>query len=138
MRQTKKLIEAQKTLKALPSGQRGLMKRDATQDDYYAILEKAGYYWDSGDQQWHKGDENSRARGKFSGSIFEDGEGLPTGVFRLRVMCGREELGAICAEVSRALVASGISVIEVSDKAYKNRRGAGWRVYILCKRGNNA
>lgn len=135
MRQTKKLVEAQKALKALPSGQRGLMKRDATQDDYYQALEKAGYFWDSTNGKWQKGDENSRARGQFSGSIFEDESGLATGVFRLRVMANDSELDDICAEISRAITARGMSVIEISEKAYPNRRGAGVRRYFTCKRG---
>ncbi len=134
MRQTKKLLEAQKTLRALPSGQCGLMKRNASHEDLYAILERSGYYWDSGDQQWHQGDDHSRAQGKFSGSIFEDADGLPTGVFKLRVMANESEISSVCAEISRAIVNAGISVIEVSDKSYPNRRGAGMRVYLTCKR----
>jgi hypothetical protein len=134
MRQTRKLLEAQKTLKALPSGERGLMKWNASHEELYALLERARYYWDSSDQQWHKGDANSRARGQFSGSIFEDGNGLPTGVFKLRVMANGDEIGQVCADVSRALVSQGMSVIEVSDKSYPNRQGAGVRVYLTCKR----
>jgi hypothetical protein len=133
MRQTKKLIEAQKAIKGLPSGERGLMKRNPNQEDYYSILEKAGYWWDSRDQQWHKGDDNARAQGKFSGSIFEDGDGLPTGVFRLRVMVNPNEAADVCAEISRALVAHGMSIVEVSDP-YPNRRGVGIRIYMTCKR----
>ncbi len=134
MRQTKKLIEAQATLKLLPSGQRVLMKRNASHEDLYAILERAGYYWDSSDQRWHQGDDHSRAQGKFSGSIFEDADGLPTGVFKLRVIANESEISMVCAEISRAIVNAGISVIEVSDKSYPNRRGSGVRVYLTCKR----
>lgn len=134
MRQTRKLLEAQKTLKALSSGERGLVKWSASHEDVYATLERSGYYWDSSDQRWHKGDANSRAKGQFSGSIFEDEEGLPTGVFKVRVMANGNEIAAVCADVSRALVNAGMSVIEVSDKSYPNRRGAGVRVYLTCKR----
>jgi hypothetical protein len=134
MRQTRKLLEAQKTLKALPFGERGRMQWNASHEELYATLEHTGYYWDSGDQQWHKGDANSRARGQFSGSIFEDGDGLPTGVFKLRVMANGDEIGQVCADVSRALVDVGMSVIDVSDKSYPNRHGAGVRIYLTCKR----
>jgi len=99
----------------------------------YALLERADYYWDSSDQGWHKGDENSRARGQFSGSKFEDGDGLPTGVFEVRVMANGKEIASVCADVSRALVNAGMSVIDVSDKSYPNRRGPGMRVYLTCQ-----
>jgi len=80
-----------------------------------------------------EGDDNSRARGQFSGSIFEDGDGLPTGVFKVRVMANGNEIAPVCANVSRALVNTGMSVIDVSDKSYPNRNGAGARVYLTCK-----
>jgi hypothetical protein len=83
---------------------------------------------------WHEGDANSRAKGQFSGSIFEDADGLPIGVFKLRVMANDAEIAGVCAEISRAIVNAGISVIEVSDKSYPNRRGSGVRVYLTCKR----
>jgi hypothetical protein len=92
----------------------------AGHEDLYAILERSGYYWDSSDQCWHQGDERSRAQGKFSGFIFEDADGLPTGVFKLRVMANETEIATVCAEISRAIVNAGISVIEVSDKSYPN------------------
>lgn len=134
MRQTRKLVAAQQTLKALSSGEHGLMKWNASHEDLYALLERAGYYWDSSDQQWHKGDAQSRARGQFSGSIFEDEDGLPTGVFKVRLMANGNEIAPVSADVSRALVDAGMSVIDVSDKAYPNRRGSGVRVYLTCKR----
>ncbi len=133
MRQTKKLVAAQAAIKALPSGQRAIVLYNATQEDYYQALEKAGFYWDAGSGKWEKGDDHARAQGKFSGSIFEDGEGLPSGVFRLRIMANDAELSRVCAAISRALVAGGMSIIEVSDTAYPNRRGAGSRVYMTGK-----
>jgi hypothetical protein len=134
MRQTRKLMAAQQTLKALPSGERGVVKWNTSHEELYALLEHAGYYWDSGDQQWHKGDTHSRARGQFSGSIFEDEDGLPTGVFKVRLMANGDEIAPVSAAVSRALVNAGMSVIEVSDKGYPNRRGKGVRVYLTCQR----
>ncbi len=134
MRQTRKLLEARKMLKALPSGERGLVKWNASHEEMYRLLERAGYCWNSSDQHWHKGDTRGRVRGQFSGSIFEDGDGIPTGVFKVRLMANGNEIMAICAVVSRALVNAGISVLEVSDKSYPNRRGPGMRVYLTCKR----
>lgn len=102
-------------------------------EDLYAALEKVGWWWDAKGGKWQKDDGSARAKGRFSGSIFEDGEGLPTGVFRLRVMMSPGEGTEIMTEVSEALTGRGISVLEVSD-VYRNHKGPGVRMYMTCKR----
>lgn len=127
-RKTWKYQKGQETLKLLGDGSKGLIKRIPNHDDLYAALEQRGYYWNNHDQQWQQ-DEHARGKGKFSGSMFENADGLPSGYYRLRVMCHPGEVADVCAEVTKYL-----HVIEVSERAYKNRRGAGVRVYITCKR----
>jgi hypothetical protein len=132
MRRTAKYTAALSTVPLLGDGKQSkTIMTMLDHDELYATLEKRGYYWDAKDKQWHKGDENSRAKGQFSGSMFEDPDGLPTGVFRLRIMAHPDELAQVCAEVCRKL-----TVIEVS-KPYDNRRGAGQRTYITCKRSTS-
>jgi len=130
MRRTAKYTAALSAIPALGDGkQQKMLMKALDHDELYATLEKRGYYWDAKNKQWHKGNDDDRARGKFSGSIFEDSDGNPTGVFRLRIMAHPDELAEVCVEVCRQL-----KVLEVSDP-YDNRRGAGTRTYITCKRG---
>jgi len=97
-------------------------------EELYTRLEKAGWWWNAKGGKWQQDDGTDRARGRFSGSIFEYSEGIPSGVFRLRVMAHPNEIEAVITEVCARL-----NVIEVS-KPYDNRKGAGQRVYVLCKR----
>jgi hypothetical protein len=129
MRQTVKYKMAVAQLRLLvPIKASKVITKSVPHEDLYSQLESAGYWWDSKAAQWKKAEENDRAKGRFSGSIFEYPDGLPSGVYRLRVMAHPNEMDAVCQEVTQRL-----NVIEVS-KPYDNRKGAGQRVYILCKR----
>jgi hypothetical protein len=129
MRQTVKYKMAVAQMRLLGLGKASKVISSAVpHETLYSQLEGVGYWWDANAAQWKKGDEDDRAKGRFSGSIFEYSDGMPSGVFRLRVMAHPNEMDAVCAEVCARL-----NVIEVS-KPYDNRKGAGQRVYILCKR----
>jgi len=129
MRQTAKYKMAVAQLKLLGVIKKSTEITGATpHEELYSKLEKAGYWWNSKAGQWKQAEENDRALGKFSGSIFEYPDGMPSGVFRLRVMAHPTEIDSVIKEVCARL-----NVIEVS-KPYDNRKGAGQRVYVLCKR----
>ena len=128
MRQTPKYKMAVAQLKLLGAIKKSTEIATTPHDELYTRLEKVGYWWDSKAGQWKQAEENDRALGRFSGSIFESPDGMPSGVFRLRVMANPTEIENVIREVCARL-----NVIEVS-KPYDNRKGIGQRVYILCKR----
>jgi hypothetical protein len=129
MKRTAKYVAAQQALKLLGPGNKPARYTKLENDELYAALEGQGYYWNSESGEWKQDrDGTARARGSFSGSIFEDSDGIPTGVYRLRIMANPEEIAAVCAEVCKSL-----TVLEVSQP-YPNRRGSGVRVYITGKR----
>ena len=129
MRQTVKYKMAVARMRLLAPGKVSkVITKPIPHEELYSQLEKAGYWWNAKASQWKQAEEDDRAKGRFSGSIFEYPDGMPSGVFRLRVMAHPNEIEQVISEVCARL-----NVIEVS-KPYDNRKGAGQRVYVLCKR----
>jgi hypothetical protein len=91
----------------------------------YEILESKGFWWNGKKKAWEK--ESTRP----STSIFADKKGKPTGIMRLRLMCHPDEtqwlIDALCENPHFA-------VMEVSEKTYANRHGAGERAYLTIRR----
>lgn len=90
----------------------------------YDALEKKGWFWNADAGVW----KNI----KRSTSMFESDEKLPTGIFRLRLMCHPGDLDR-CVEILReALDTYGVTIDEISNP-YPNRKGPGMRVYLSAK-----
>lgn len=115
MKQTEKYKAGVKTAKAI--GEK--TPRGIENDALYQILERAGYFWQPDSKEW--------TEDRPATSIFEDGEGVPTGIYRLRLMGSPADLKAACKAITGAL-----NIVEMSD-AYPNRKGPGVRVYMTCK-----
>jgi hypothetical protein len=94
-------------------------------ENLYAMLEKKGFWWNGKKKAWEK--ESTRP----STSIFADKKGKATGIMRLRLMCHPDEVEWL----SDALHDNPhFTVIEESEKSYKNRKGAGYRKYLTIRR----
>lgn len=121
MRKTKKWTEAHATIymKNLP------MPYPKDNENMYAVLETNGYWWNGKTQAWEK--ESTKP----SPTIFADKKGKPTGIMRLRIMCHPDETQWLIAALQKN---PDFSVIEVSEKAYPNRHGAGERAYLTIER----
>lgn len=94
-------------------------------DELYKMLEKAGYWWNSKNREWEK--ESTRP----STTIFADKKGKPTGIMRLRIMCHPDETQWL---IDALYDNPHFTIIEVSEKTYANRHGAGERAYLTIKR----
>jgi hypothetical protein len=94
-------------------------------ENLYALLESKGFWWNGKKKAWEK--ESTRP----STSIFADKKGKATGIMRLRLMCHPDEtewlIEALCDNPHFA-------VMEVSEKTYANRHGAGERAYLTIRR----
>lgn len=88
-------------------------------------LERNGFWWNGKKRQWEKESE------KPSTTIFADKKGAATGVARLRLMCHPDETAFFVEALQQN---PHFRVIEVSDKTYANRHGAGERAYITVVR----
>lgn len=99
----------------------GVGVRNLENDQVYDILEKRGYFWNAESGVWEDV--------KRSTSMFKDDAGLPTGTFRLRVMCDPRDLDHLLEIVNEALDTYGATISEQSNP-YPNRRGPGVRVYL--------
>lgn len=95
-------------------------------DEFYEVLEKRGYWWNGKKREWEK--ESTKP----SPTIFADKKGKPTGIARLRLMCHPDETQWLIDALSNN---PHFTVIEVSEKTYANRHGAGERAYLTIKRG---
>ncbi len=93
----------------------------------YAAVEQKEYWWNGKSRRWEKETE------KPSTTIFEDNKGKPTGIMRLRVMCHPEETQWL---IDALYDNPHFTVIEVSEKTYANRHGAGERAYLTIKRND--
>lgn len=87
----------------------------------YDALEQRGYFYDPPNGKWR--------HYKPSTSMFQGDDGLPTGTFRLRVMCNPGDLDRLLEIVNEALDTYGATMTEQSN-VYPNRRGPGVRVYL--------
>lgn len=90
----------------------------------YDHLEKKGWFWNAESGEW----EDFRR----STSMFESDAGLPTGEFRLRLMCHPGDLDRLLELVNEALDTYGVAISEQSNP-YPNRRGPGIRCYLTGK-----
>jgi hypothetical protein len=93
-------------------------------EELYERLEKAGFWWNGKKKAWEK------EATKPSPTIFADKKGKPTGIMRLRVMCHPAETKKLIAALSEN---PHFSVIELSEKTYANRHGAGERAYLTIR-----
>lgn len=91
----------------------------------YEILENKGFWWNGKKKAWEK--EATRP----STTIFADKKGKPTGIMRLRLMCHPQEVKWL---IDALYDNPHFTIIEVSEKTYKNRHGAGERAYLTIKR----
>lgn len=94
-------------------------------ENLYAMLEKKGFWWNGKKKAWEK------EATKPSPTIFADKKGKPTGIMRLRIMCHPQETQWLIQALQEN---PHFTVIEVSEKAYANRHGAGERAYLTIKR----
>lgn len=88
-------------------------------------LEAKGFWWNGKKRQWEK--ESTKP----SPTIFADKKGKATGIMRLRIMCHPDETQWLIAALQKN---PDFTVIEVSEKSYKNRHGAGERAYLTIRR----
>jgi len=121
MKRTEKYRKAESLafLKNLP------MPYPQDNEHVYEMLENNGFWWNGKKKAWEK--ESTRP----STTIFADKKGKATGIGRLRLMCHPDEEEAFI-EAIRSI--TNLEIIEVSDKSYKNRNGAGYRTYLTVKR----
>lgn len=94
-------------------------------DALYVLLENKGYWWNGKKKAWEK--EATRP----STTIFADKKGKATGIMRLRLMCHPNEVQWLIDALHDN---PHFTIIEVSEKTYKNRHGAGERAYLTIKR----
>ena len=89
----------------------------------YDALERAGWFWDSEAGTWGQYQKST--------SMFQDDEGLSTGVFRLRLMADPGDMDRLLELIQEALDTYAVVTTEVSP-LYHNRRGPGVRHYLTC------
>lgn len=94
-------------------------------ENLYAMLESKGFWWNAKKKAWEK--ESTRP----STTIFADKKGNATGIMRLRLMCHPDETQWLIDALHDN---PHFTVIEVSDKTYANRHGAGERAYLTIRR----
>jgi hypothetical protein len=121
MKRTEKYIKG----KTLALGAGIAVSSHEENDVLYELLERRGYWWNGKKKAWEK--EATRP----STTIFADKNGNSTGIMRLRLMCHPDETKWLIDALHDN---PHFSVIEVSDKTYANRNGAGERAYITIKR----
>lgn len=122
MRATEKFVKGHELAekKNLP------MPYPSDNENLYAMLESKGYWWNSKKKAWEK--ESSKP----SPTIFADKKGNASGIMRLRIMCHPDETQWLIQALQKN---PEFTVIEVSEKAYANRHGAGERAYLTIRRG---
>lgn len=121
MRATKKYRDGMKLALSLNLP----VPRNAQNEQLNELLERNGHWWNGKKQAWEKESE------KPSTTIFADKKGNATGVARLRLMCHPDETAWFLEAIQQN---PHFKVIEVSEKTYANRNGAGERAYITVVR----
>jgi hypothetical protein len=101
------------------------MPKPRTNENLYEMLESKGYRWVSKAREWLPDSETP------STTIFADKKGKATGIARLRLMCHPDEVSFFLNQLETM---ANVEVIEVSEKTYPNRHGAGERAYITIRR----
>lgn len=93
-------------------------KRD--HESVYEALEDNNFFW-----QPRKGIWEHREHAP-STSIFEADDKTATGIVKIRIMAHPDDLENALKAIKSA---TGLKVIEISEKSYKNRKGTGERLY---------
>lgn len=94
-------------------------------ENLYAMLETKGFWWNGKTRKWEK--ESTKP----SPTIFADKKGNASGLMRLRLMCHPDETQWLIRALQKN---PEFEVIEVSEKTYANRHGAGERAYLTIRR----
>lgn len=94
-------------------------------ENLYAMLEKKGFWWNGKKKAWEK--ESTKP----SPTIFADKKGKASGMMRLRLMCHPDETEWLIDALSDN---PHFVIVEVSEKFYANRHGAGERAYLTIRR----
>ncbi len=124
MRHTKKFVAAQQMVKQLSAG-KALIPYGAKQDDYYALLERAGYSWDSQSGKWARWETPPRAPSTLVVNV------------RLRAALGDVEQATKL--VGEALESVGFKFLRVSPPDPDDRDGPATtaRVYMQIQMPND-
>lgn len=115
MKRTKKYLAAEKALGKHLTG---------ANEKIYAHMESLGYWWDQKSGTWKQSE-------KPSSSIFETSKGEPTGVVKIRIMAHPDDLYKAIGYIQD----TNFRIVEISEKTYPNRNGAGSRIYITATLG---
>lgn len=99
-------------------------------ESLYPKLAAQRYAWEPDRGTWEQTNLPVNTQGAELKSMFMDGDGLPSGTFRLRVMCHPQDVAGVAALLKERL---GPIITEVADKVYENRKGPGVRIYLTCK-----
>lgn len=122
MRRTEKYRKALSVVRKI--GLKGL-RREPENQELYDALEDQGYWWDHREKQWDNGTPPST-------SIFANDDGSPTDIGKIRVMAHPDKVNSLVSKLKKT---PGVTVIEISEKAYPNRKGIGSRVYVTVVMG---
>ena len=115
-RKTRKYNAAMATVR---SNKITLKKRD--HESVYEALNSANFFWNAKSGTWeHKKHAPST-------SVFRADDGTPTGIVKIRVMAHPDDVEHAIVRLKNT---PGIRIIEISEKAYKNRKGTGVRYYL--------
>lgn len=92
-------------------------------EDVFNALEEQNYFWFPKEGEWQLRDNIP------STSVFQDDDGTPTGIVKIRIMCHPYDLKQAISEIKNN---QNFQIADISDP-YPNRNGAGVRVYITAK-----
>ena len=116
-RQTHKYQVAQDLIKQLSSG--GSLPHNAAHDEVYAVLDRAGYWWDASSRSWHKREPGQPENGRFR---------LAAGVYRIRITAHEADIVVVCQKIAAELYVCHSCWHTrrrklISDSAWKRRAG---------------
>lgn len=121
MRQTKKFVAAQRKADELSIRNWMMMP----QEKVYAALAAAGWVWNAEAGKWL----NTPKGSTLPDSMFIDNDGLPSGVYRLRIRAHPDEIDAALREVVRPLE----HLVVETSKVEMDDSGVSCRVYVTLK-----
>jgi hypothetical protein len=101
------------------------LPRPLDNEGLYDVLQRTGFWWNGKKRAWEAESERP------STTIFADKKGNPTGIMRLWLMCHPDETAWLIEALQQN---PHFRVIEVSEKTYANRHGAGERAYLTIAR----
>lgn len=128
MRRTEKYIKALAKAREIKLRTRIPLER-LENEQLYESLQDERWVWDHKEGEWAQIEPEEaefRSNGK---SEFVDREGQPTDIVLVRVMAHPSKVDDFVEELQR----KGIQIGTISDQ-YANRKGAGVRVYLRCKK----